>query len=121
MYYKHSGQTAYSYTQGIHDGKGEIKRTPFFKDVLRLPINIETWELASGVSEGSHTHDGESALEELYFFLEGEGLMWSDGEEFLVKAGDAILVPEGSDHGFRNTGEGPLKLVIVWGKPGHTK
>ena len=62
-------------------------------------------------------HDGDSALEELYYFLEGEGVMWADGEDVPVKGGDAVLAPEGSDHGFRNTGHSPLKLVILWGKP----
>ena len=44
--------------------------------------------------------------------------MWTDGEDVPVKAGDAVLAPEGSDHGFRSTGREPLKLVILWGKPG---
>ena len=117
MHYKTSESTSTSYTQVIHDGDGDITRTPFFRDVLRLPINFEIWELAAGVSEGSHTHKGESALEELYYFIEGEGIMWADGEDVPVRAGDAVLAPEGSDHGFRNTGRRPLKLVILWGKP----
>jgi len=118
MHYKTSETTATSYNRVIHDGDGEITRTPFFRDVLRLPISFDIWELAPGVSEGSHTHKGEEALEELYYFIEGEGIMWADGEDVPVRAGDAVLVPEGSEHGFRNTGRGPLKLVILWGKPG---
>jgi len=58
-----------------------------------------------------------TALEEFYYFIEGEGLMWADGEDIPVTAGDAVLAPEGSDHGFRNTGSEPLKLLIIWGKP----
>lgn len=27
--------------------------------------------------------------------------MWADGEKIPVKAGDAVLAPEGSDHRFR--------------------
>ena len=27
------------------------------------------------------------------------------------------MVPPGIDHGFRNTGDSLLKLVIIWGKP----
>ncbi len=118
MHYKTSESTATSYTQVIHDGDGEIKTTPFFRDVSRLPVNFAIWELAAGVSEGGHIHKGEDALEELYYFIEGEGIMWVDGEDLHVMAGDAVLAPAGSDHGFRNTGRTPLKLVILWGKPG---
>ena len=107
-----------SYNQVIHDGDWEITRTPFFRDVLRLPVSFEIWELAAGVSEGGHTHKGLDALEEIYYFIEGEGVLWTDGEDVPVRAGDAILPPEGSDHGFRNTGNKPLKLMIIWGKPG---
>jgi mannose-6-phosphate isomerase-like protein (cupin superfamily) len=117
MHYKTSESTSMSYNQVIHDGDGEITRTPFFRDVLRLPVSFEIWELAAGVSEGGHTHKGEDALEELYYFIEGEGVLWADGEDVPVRAGDAILAPEGSDHGFRNTGHKPLKLMIIWGKP----
>jgi mannose-6-phosphate isomerase-like protein (cupin superfamily) len=117
VHYKSSESTVTTISQVIHDGDGEIERTPFFRDVSRLPASFEIWELAPGVSEGSHIHEGESALEEFYYFIEGEGLMWADGEEFFVTAGDAVLAPEGSDHGFRNTGRGPLKLMILWGKP----
>ena len=118
MHYKTSESTSMSYNQVIHDGDGEITRTPFFRDVLRLPVNFEIWELAAGVSEGGHTHKGLDALEEIYYFIEGEGVLWADGEDVPVRAGDAILAPEGSDHGFRNTGNKPLKLMIIWGKPG---
>lgn len=118
MHYKTSESTSMSYNQVIHDGDGEITRTPFFRDVLRLPVSFEIWELAVGVSEGGHTHKGEGALEELYYFIEGEGVLWADGEDVPVRVGDAILAPEGSDHGFRNTGNKPLKLMIIWGQPG---
>jgi len=117
MHYKTSESTATSYTQVIHDGDGEITTTPFFRDVLRVPVSFGIWELAPGVSEGGHTHKGDDAQEELYYFIEGEGIMWADGEDVPVKVGDAVLAPEGSDHGVRNTGHGPLKLVILFGTP----
>ena len=117
MHWKESESTVASYMQAIHGGDGEIKRTGFFGGVMKLPIDFEVWELAPGVSEGSHVHGGENILEELYYFLEGEGVMWVDGENVPVTAGDALLAPAGTDHGFKNTGSGPLKLVLVWGRP----
>ena len=38
------------------------------------------------------------------------------GEEIIpVNINDAVMVPPGVDHGIRNTGQGPLKMMIVWG------
>ena len=36
-----------------------------------------------------------------------------DGEEFPIKAGDAVLVPGGVRHQFKNTGSVPMKRVTV--------
>lgn len=104
-------------TLGLHDGEGVITRGRFFREATRLPINIEVWELPPGASEGSHIHEGDNTLEEFYYFLSGEGVMWMDDEETSVSAGDAIMAPPGVDHGFRTTGEIPLKLLIIWGPP----
>ena len=57
------------------------------------------------------------ALEEIYCFQEGEGLMWVGDENVPVRAGDVVMVPSGVHHGFRNTGSTPLKLLIMWGMP----
>lgn len=102
---------------GIHEGDGEIRTRVFFDGMSRLPAKWAVWELAPGVSEGSHVHDGDDALEEVYYFLEGSGVMWVDGVDFLVGKGDAVLAPAGSDHGFRNTGSEPLKVLLIWGRP----
>ena len=40
-----------------------------------------------------------------------------DGKDVPVGPGDVVLVPAGARHGFRNAGESPLKLMIMWGKP----
>ena len=114
MYWKETDSTGVKEEEGIHDGDGTIRYRPFFSEQSQLPINVHVWELDPGVSEGSHTHDD---VEEVYYFMAGSGVMWADGEEVPVAAGDAVLAPPRCDHGFRNTGDVPLKLVLVWGKP----
>lgn len=104
-------------TAGIHDGDGVITRRRFFLDETRLPVRIEIWELPPGASEGSHIHEGENTLEEFYYFMSGEGVMWMGDEELHVGPGDAVMAPPGVDHGFRTVGDETLKLVIAWGKP----
>ena len=116
MYWKESDADI-SNLEAAHGGDGAIRSHRFFEGTARMPIGIAMWELDPGVSEGSHVHGDGGALEELYYFLEGEGLMWVDGEDIAVSAGDAVLVPQGADHGFRNTGIKPLRLVLIWGRP----
>ena len=43
--------------------------------------------------------------------------MWMNGQELPVRAGDAVMAPPGVDHGFRNTGDETLKLLLIWGAP----
>lgn len=105
------------YAPGVHDGDGVVTSRSFFRGSSRLPVTIAVWELPPGASEGSHVHEGDDALEEFYYFMEGRGVMWMDGEEVPVGPGDAVLAPPGVDHGFRSTGDVPLKLMIIWGAP----
>ncbi len=101
----------------LHEGDGAITRRRFFSDATKLPVKIEVWELEPGASEGRHVHEGEDTLEEFYYFIAGEGVMWMDDKEFPVSTGDAVMAPPGVDHGFRCVGDATLKLVIAWGKP----
>ena len=116
-YWKESdAEGVYPY-EAMHGGDGTVRMRRFFKDVSKVGVTFDVWELDPGVSEGNHVHEGERSLEETYYFLEGEGVMWIAGEDVPVAAGDAVLVPPGVDHGFRNTGSGPLRLVVLFGKP----
>jgi mannose-6-phosphate isomerase-like protein (cupin superfamily) len=49
--------------------------------------------------------------EEIYFITGGQGRMRIDGEEALVKPGDAIAIPAGKRHKIWNTGEEALRLL----------
>ena len=64
-----------------------------------------------------HNHSGQ---EEVYFFVSGSGRMLLDDEEFDVKAGDVVLIPDGAFHRvINNTGE-PFYFVCVFdGKRSH--
>lgn len=117
MYVKQNETSDVHETPNIHDGEGIIVRRSMFRKESKLPIRMEVWELPPGVSEGAHTHGGDGELEEIYYFLEGRGVMSVEGEDIPIEAGDSIMVPPGVDHGFRNTGGGLLKLVLIWGKP----
>jgi mannose-6-phosphate isomerase-like protein (cupin superfamily) len=56
-------------------------------------------------------------IDEFWFFLEGEGEVWRklDQEEEVVNvsAGVCLTIPVGTYFQFRNTGNQPLKFIIV--------
>ena len=60
-------------------------------------------------STTGHSHDD---MEEIYYFISGEGVMIVGDDEFPVKAGDALYVPPGAYH--TTIQKGILPLVILW-------
>ncbi|MDA1348800.1 MAG: cupin domain-containing protein [Chloroflexi bacterium] len=116
MYEKES-DSDFQVVREAHGGDGAIRIHGFFQETLRLPVRVAVWELDPGASEGRHAHGDERPLEEMYYFLEGEGVMWMGEDEVAVSAGEAVLAPAGVDHGLRNTGDRTMRLVIVWGTP----
>ena len=49
--------------------------------------------------------------EEIYYILEGKGLMTLGNEKFEVKKGDTILIPPETPHKIENIGDVPLKIL----------
>jgi mannose-6-phosphate isomerase-like protein (cupin superfamily) len=54
-------------------------------------------------------------IEEIYYLVEGRGVMTVGDEQQEVAAGDAIYVPRGHRHTLANTGSEPIKLLVVCG------
>ena len=63
-----------------------------------------------GGSIGFHEHHGE---EEIYFILEGSGLVNDNGREVKVGPGDAVLTGGGAGHSIANAGEGSLVMMAA--------
>jgi mannose-6-phosphate isomerase-like protein (cupin superfamily) len=51
---------------------------------------------------------------EIYFIIEGTGIMMLEGSETVVTAGSAIFIPSNAEHGLRNEGNVDLKLFYVF-------
>ena len=64
-------------------------------------------EMAPGGFQHLHTHEPE----QMYYILEGHGLMTVDGEARPVQAGDCIFFPSFAEHGLKNTGDGILRYL----------
>lgn len=65
---------------------------------------------------GDEVHEG---VDQLLVFVEGEAEAILDGESSAVHAGQAVLVPGGTRHNFRNAGAGSLRLWTVYAPPEH--
>jgi mannose-6-phosphate isomerase-like protein (cupin superfamily) len=50
---------------------------------------------------------------------EGEGIIDIDGRENPVEDDIALIVPAGSRHNVRNTGDQPLRFYTIYGPPEH--
>ena len=68
-------------------------------------------------STRGHSHAGQ---EEVYFFVQGTGMMMVDEEKLRVSAGDIVLIPDGAFHRVINDGEMHLIFNCVFdGKRNH--
>lgn len=59
---------------------------------------------------GPHRH----AHPELYYILEGTGILTIDGKESTVTAGSAIFIPGDAEHCLRNEADAPVRLLYVF-------
>lgn len=70
---------------------------------------MRLFEMKPGGHTPFHTHD----WEHVNYILEGEGTLTLENEDVPIKAGDAILVPPGEKHNYRNTSNAPLKFLCM--------
>lgn len=64
--------------------------------------------LAPGAATMPHRH---RQTEEIYYILEGEGVMRVGSETLRVGPGDAIAIPPGASHQMTNSGAATLKFL----------
>lgn len=66
---------------------------------------------------GMEVHE---TTDQFFRFEQGEGKVIINGEEHLVKDGDAIIVPAGAQHNVINTSsEKQLKMYTIYSPPHH--
>ena len=91
-------------------GKGIIINNRYL-DSHELDNNLQGFYvnelLPSGVI-GNHMHEGE---EEIYYIIEGNGIIQDNGVEIPIGKGDVIYTKSGESHGMINTGTEPLKFI----------
>lgn len=70
-------------------------------------LAITIVEMEPGGFQHLHSHEPE----QMYYILEGEGVMSVNGEKSPVSAGDCIFFPSFAEHGLKNTGKGVLRYL----------
>lgn len=68
-----------------------------------------------GVEIGEETHD----LDQFVRIEAGRGEAILGGEVHQVEDGFAVVVPSGTSHNIKNTGDTPLKLYTIYTAPEH--
>jgi len=63
-------------------------------------------------------HDGDGLIKRRNLFgpfTKAAGGVTIEGKNILVEKDEALMVPAGVDHGIRNSGNGPLEMMVFWG------
>ena len=93
------GEIGMSTAYRISDAVPQPRRMEFRKRVLHV-----------GAAIGSHR----IAHDEVYYVLDGEGVVSSDGVDRPIEAGMAAYLYDGAEVGIKQTGERPLALIIAY-------
>jgi mannose-6-phosphate isomerase-like protein (cupin superfamily) len=70
-------------------------------------LTVTEVRIEPGGSQRVHEH----APEQMYFILEGRGVMEVDEEKHVVGEGDCVFVPSGARHGIVNPGPDRLRYL----------
>lgn len=79
-----------------------------------LNVSLAEATLEAGQATTRHHH---RVSEEIYYLVEGAGVMELDGQTAGVRAGDAVLIPPGAWHQIRADDSGPLRLLCACAPP----
>ncbi|HEX9351826.1 MAG TPA: cupin domain-containing protein [Gaiellaceae bacterium] len=83
-----------------------------YEVVHRSPgLEVGVYVLVAPEPDRQQAHEDD----ELYFVLEGRGVLTIEGESISVEEGKAAFVPAGADHRF--TGYEGLSVLVVFARP----
>ena len=83
-------------------------------DAIELPYSLAHAYLELGEASLPHVL---SKSEETYYFLEGEGRLFIEEEEVMVKKGSVVMVPKGARQYLKNTGKKRLIFICIVSPP----
>lgn len=93
----------------VDAGEGMSKAVILDESDATPHFAMRRFELAPGAHVPNHTNE----VEHEQYVLAGEYTVGLDGEEHSVRAGDALLIPAGVPHWYRNDGDEPGAFICV--------
>jgi mannose-6-phosphate isomerase-like protein (cupin superfamily) len=93
-------------------GNNDFRRVLYTGNHLQLVLMT----LQPGEEIGAEVH---ADRDQFFRFEEGAGKVDIDDNCYDVVDGSGVVVPAGSRHNVRNTGDRPLKLYTLYGPPEH--
>jgi quercetin dioxygenase-like cupin family protein len=100
------------------------------KPIGRSPSNLPLQHLVDASDGSTQLYLGKQWLEpsdrvldhshpceEILHFLSGEATVRLGDEQFAVTGGDSVHIPAGVLHGFTNTGQNVLRLLVIFPAP----
>ena len=91
-----------------------MKNTDFRRVILTNKFSqVVLMSVEPGDDIGSETHE----VDQILYFVDGEGEAVLSGKTSKIAAGSLVSVPAGIRHNFINTGKKPLKLYTVYAPP----
>jgi mannose-6-phosphate isomerase-like protein (cupin superfamily) len=96
----------------------KAKRNTFFREVLstNTKSQLVVMSIPPGGEIGEETHDD---IDQILFFIEGNGEALLAGEKKSIEPNHLVIVPAGTLHNFINTGAVDLKLFTIYAPPEH--
>jgi len=98
-----------------HFETGRTYQTLVGDDAGSTPVRLGIQTSPPGYSTGTHAHP----YMEIITVIEGTGEAWIEGEgdAIPIGPGTTIVVPPEAAHGFRNTGDTPMRSYGVHASP----
>jgi mannose-6-phosphate isomerase-like protein (cupin superfamily) len=78
-------------------------------DPIEARYSLAVAMIGPGLSSSPHA----LKTTEVYYILEGEGIMMIDGEERTIESGDAIYIPPMATQYLRNTGSKDIVFICI--------
>ena len=96
----------------VREGEGHVVgNVEFLARSADTPrFNFAIIEIAAGRVLEAHQHEEE---DDAFYILEGEMTFFFGDREVSAPPGTFVLVPPGVEHGFRNDGDGPVRMLNI--------
>jgi quercetin dioxygenase-like cupin family protein len=104
----------------------QVENVPFHKPELGFIHVAARWLVGGNAAKSAALVVGQSTFipgaahllhrhdhgDEFFYVFDGQGAHLVEGGELAMQAGDAVFAPRGEWHGFRNTGDLPVRAIF---------